>query len=127
MKKHNFLTVSLLVKSIVFILLGFAHTIATFFFENENIRKRVTEDVVPEYMIWFFSAGLLVGFIGVIDFLCFKALKKQNVLVFPFISTSTFFTLLMGISCTIVYKDGLPVLILLFGIYMLVAQVIARK
>ena len=126
MKNNRFFAISLLVKSIVFILLGIAHTVATFFFENENIKIRVSEDVVPEYMLWFFAAGLLVGFIGIIDFLCYKAMKNHNESIFPILTTSTVFTLLMGLSCTIIYKDGVPILILIFGVYMLVVQITAK-
>lgn len=101
-RKTQRLSKVILIKGIVFCLLGIVHLVASFY-EYDDIKVSMPKDLGYSYILWFYGVGLFILFIGWVEILSYKGIKQKTVLAWQVSLLSSFFSAIMGLSGLITF------------------------
>jgi len=127
-RKTQRLSKVILIKGIVFCLLGIVHLVASFY-EYNDIKGYMPKDLGYSYILWFNGVGLFILFIGLAEILSYKGIKQKTTLAWQVSLLSSFFAAVMGLSGLITFHWVLspPYLLLVAGVFGLVLLLKNRR
>jgi hypothetical protein len=127
-EKPKFIPRIVLISGILLLALGIAHS-SLLYWEYNNIKTDLPNEVLIKYMAWFFILGIYLKLLGIFDLMSIKGLRKNQKMAWNYVFVSSIFKIVgTTIALTIIqWEPGPPYMVLILGILCFIPLAMHRK